>query len=103
MIASGSQFHSALICLAKELFRYLSQVRAGEELVVTDRGRPIAKIVPIRAGEVRVPAHIALLERAGGIRMGTGKLPKGFWDVPRPLDTDSSVVKALLEERRSSR
>lgn len=94
---------AAISELKTHLSEYLSKVRAGEELVVTDRGKPVAKIVPIPAGDVHVPAHLAALERAGGVRMGTGKLPKGFWDAPRPIDTDGRAVKALLEERRGSR
>lgn len=33
--------------LRNHLARYLDRVRAGEELVVTDRGTAIARIVPI--------------------------------------------------------
>lgn len=36
--------------LRDNLSRYLERVRAGEELVVTDRGRAIARVVPIDAG-----------------------------------------------------
>lgn len=94
---------AAISELKTHLSAFMAKVRAGEELVVTDRGRPVAKIVPIPAGEIRVPAHLALLERAGGIKMGTGKLPPGFWDAPRSSDADGRAVAALLEERRASR
>ncbi len=33
--------------LRDHLSRYLEQVQAGEELVVTERGRGIARLVPI--------------------------------------------------------
>ncbi|GGI09189.1 type II toxin-antitoxin system Phd/YefM family antitoxin [Egicoccus halophilus] len=33
--------------LRDHLSRYLERVRAGEELTVTDRGRPIARLVPV--------------------------------------------------------
>lgn len=89
--------------LKTHLSEYVSRVRAGKELVVTDRGKPVAKIVPIIVGDVRIPAHLALLERAGGVRLGTGRLPKGFWDASRPIDADGQAVAALLEERRATR
>lgn len=52
--------------LKNNLSRYLEQVRAGGEVVVTDRGRPVARLVPmgrstdrladlIAAGVVRAP------------------------------------------------
>lgn len=33
--------------LRDHLSRYLERVRSGEELTVTDRGRPIARLVPV--------------------------------------------------------
>jgi prevent-host-death family protein len=33
--------------LKNHLSRYLDRVRAGDELVVTDRGRAIARVVPL--------------------------------------------------------
>ncbi len=47
------------------LSKYLSNVKAGEEVVVTDRGRPIAKIVPMKRVETDMPPHLLTLERAG--------------------------------------
>lgn len=37
--------------LRDHLSRYLARVQAGEELTVTERGRPVARLVPI--GEPR--------------------------------------------------
>lgn len=39
------------------------------------------------------------LERGGQLRRGTGKLPEGFWDLPRPDDPNDSVRQALEEDR----
>lgn len=82
---------------------YLSKVKAGEEIVVTDRGKPIAKIVPLKRGEMEVPAYLLTLEKAGLVRIGTGKLPAGFWDMPRPKDKKGLALNALLREREEGR
>ena len=89
--------------LKASLSEYLAAVRAGEELIVTDRGKPVAKIVPLQRGDVDIPGHLLALERAGGVRIGSGRLPEGFLDACRPKDEQGRALKALLEEREESR
>ena len=89
--------------LKATLSEYLARVKAGEEVIVTERGKPIAKIVPFGRGEAEVPTHLLELARAGLVRLGSGKLPKGFWKMPRPADPTGAGVKALLEEREGGR
>jgi prevent-host-death family protein len=84
--------------LKARLSEYLARVKAGEEVVVTDRGRPVAKLVPAFDADERLRE----LERQGLIRIGTGKLPPGFFDMPRPT-SGKSVLEALIEERREGR
>lgn len=88
--------------LKASLSEYLSKVKAGEEVIVTDRGKPIARIVPV-ASSAAVPEHLRELERKGLIKIGTGKLPKDFWNWPRPKDPKGLVLKALFEERAEGR
>ena len=83
--------------------KYLSKVKAGEEVVVTDRGRPIAKIVPIKRTEMEIPPHLLTLERAGLARIGKSSLPTNFWSLPRPKDKKGAALKALLSEREEGR
>lgn len=85
------------------LSEYLSKVKAGEEVIITDRGRPVAKLVPLERGEEEIPAHLLSLEKAGLAKIGKGKIPKGFWDVPRPKDPKGRALKALLLEREEDR
>ena len=89
--------------LKATLSEYLARVKAGEEVIVTERGKPIAKIVPLDRDQGAIPAHLLEKARAGLIRLGSGKLPKGFWKMPRPADPTGAVLKALLEERESGR
>lgn len=89
--------------LKASLSEYLASVRAGEELIVTDRGKPVAKIVPLRREDLEIPPHLLALERAGGVKIGSGKLPEGFLDSPRPKDRQGRALNALLEEREESR
>ena len=90
-IAAVSKFRA-------HLRNYLNQVKAGTEVLITDRGKPVARLVPISrtkaAGE-----SLTWMEKQGLIKLGSGKLPKNFWAMPRPEDPEGLVLKALLEER----
>ena len=89
--------------LKASLSRYLAGVKVGEEVVVTERGKPIAKIVPISGSKDEDERRLREMEAQGLIRVGSGKLPKGFWDAPRPADPEGRVRQALIEERREGR
>jgi prevent-host-death family protein len=84
--------------LKASLSEYLRQVKTGEEVLVTERGRPVAKLVPTVRSET-LPKHLVEMEKQGLIKLGSGKLPKGFWGLPRPKDPKGLVVKAVLRER----
>ncbi len=78
--------------LKAKLSEYLARVRAGEEVVVTDRGRPIARIGPAHAVE---DEHLAELERAGLVKIGTGVTDE-FLNAPRPGDPDAGCARGPL-------
>ena len=85
------------------LSKYLSKVKAGEEVMITDRGKPIAKIVPVTRADSEIPASLLTLERAGLARIGSNVLPKGFWAMPRPKDREGRALQNLLQEREEGR
>ena len=89
----------AVAKLKASLSKYLARVKGGEEILITERGKPVARIVPLRRDACAFPEHLLEMERAGLIRLGTGKLPEGFWKLPRPKDPKGLALKALLEER----
>ena len=84
-----------------KLSALLDRVKAGETVTITDRGVPVAQIVPLNgASEVDWDARLEKLERQGVIRRPKQKLPPG-WLSSRPLPKfEGSVLEALLEERR---
>lgn len=86
--------------LRNNLSRYLAHVREGGTVVVLDRDRPIARVVPLARGRGKVnDERLAELERQGVIRRGTGRLPAWFGR-GRPRGGTSGVLATLLEERR---
>jgi len=89
--------------LKASLSRYLAGVKAGEEVLVTERGKPIAKLAPIRKPEDQEEQRLREMERQGLLRIGSRRLPKGFWAKPRPNDPKGKALEALLEERREGR
>ena len=88
--------------LKASLSHYLRRVKAGEEVLVSERGRPIAKLVPVTGGDA-LPEHLAEMARQGLARVGSRRLSRAFWDLPRPKDPKGSVLRALLEEREQVR
>lgn len=89
--------------LKASLSKYLARVKAGEEVVVTERGRPVAKLVPLPPGPDVEVERMRRLERQGLVRIGTGRLRAEFWEMPMPDDPEGRVLNALLEERESGR
>jgi prevent-host-death family protein len=90
---------AAIAVLKARLSRYLDRVKAGEEVVVTERGRPIARIVPIRPAGDEEEAQLADLERKGLLRRGNGSIPESFWTRPVPDDPGGLTLKGLLDDR----
>jgi prevent-host-death family protein len=88
--------------LKAHLSRYLERVKGGEEVIVTERGVPVAKLVPLRAAERR-DSRRERLARAGLLRLGAGKIRASFLRVPKGPPVGASVVQALLNERRQGR
>jgi prevent-host-death family protein len=83
--------------LRNRLTQYLQEVRAGEEIVVRDRQRPIAKIVPFSVDDD--DADDAALVASGLMRKGSGTLPASFWQARRPRVPLSTAVAALGADR----
>lgn len=86
--------------LKARLSAFLEIVRRGEEVLVTDRGRPIARLAPV-SGPHSTGARQDELLRTGRMRAPRAKLPKDFWDRKRPADPKGQGLASLLAERES--
>jgi prevent-host-death family protein len=59
--------------LKASLSEYLRQVKAGEEVLVTERGKPVAKLTPTDSSEV-LPEYLREIEKHGFVKRGIGNL-----------------------------
>jgi prevent-host-death family protein len=89
--------------LQATLHACIAWVKAGEEVVVTERGTPIAKIVPLGVPSASLPTSLVALEQAGLVRQGSGQVPEEVWTLPRPRDAEGLGRYALGEERETGR
>lgn len=88
--------------LKAQLSHYLSITKSGEEVLITDRGQPVAKLTPLTRQEEDLSPHLLAMERLGEAKIGTGKLPDGVRERPR-LKEGYSAVQVLIDERREAR
>ena len=72
-------------------------MKAGEEVLATERGLPLAKLASA-LGPGPLPDYFIEMEKQGLIKRGARKLSKEFWDLPRSLDLADAVRKTLLQE-----
>ncbi len=82
------------------LSEQIRRVSRGEEIVILDRGRPVARLVPCEPANQ--DDELQSLERAGLVRLGTTRLPDEFWDLPRPSDPTGRARAAAQAEREDS-
>jgi prevent-host-death family protein len=81
------------------LSSYIDKVKAGDSILVTDRGIPVAVLEPVTT-QVSVDERLARLERAGLVRRGTGRIPPEILATRGPK-VDVDLVASVIEERRS--
>ena len=85
------------------LSRYLDQVREGSEILVLDRDRPVARIVPA-GGPSPAPGgdgeRLLDLERRGLLRRGKGRYP-AVLKRGQPVKVRGSVLADLRSEREA--
>lgn len=86
-----------------KLSALLDIVKAGESVMIVDRGIPVARLEPAAAAD-DTDGRLARLQRAGIVRVGSGRFPTWLLEESPPKARGgASIVEALLEERRSGR
>ena len=88
--------------LKARLSAFIDIVRDGDEVLVTDRGRLIARLVPIRQAEQEEGRREMLL-RSGRLRGPPATLADDFCRRARPADANGDSLAALLDERADGR
>ncbi len=89
--------------LKARLASYLKIVKSGSEIVITDRGVPIARLVPIDAARKRDTRRLRLAA-AGLLKLGSGAVPKELLEPPQgDPRVGANVLAALLSEREEGR
>ncbi|MGH7336615.1 MAG: type II toxin-antitoxin system Phd/YefM family antitoxin [Myxococcota bacterium] len=83
----------------------LERVKAGETIVIEERGVPIATLEPLAASRERASlGRLERLEQQGIVRRGRSGLPAGFldWQLPKAKG-GVAASQLLIEDRRSGR
>lgn len=88
--------------LKNRLSKYLTFVKAGEEIVIRDRNLPVAKLVPFSADEAS--QEELLLVAAGKMRLPKSSLKiNDLLKIPTGRVTGRAGIQAVLDEREETR
>ncbi|MDH7576863.1 MAG: type II toxin-antitoxin system prevent-host-death family antitoxin [Bacillota bacterium] len=80
------------------LSKLLKEVQKGAEVIITDRNKPVGRIVPVSTEEnLPLAERIASLEREGLIQPAKKKKARSL---PPPLPLPGELARKMLEEDR---
>lgn len=101
--SGGKEVKTAAISeLKAKLSEHIARVKRGEEVLVTERGKPVARIVPVSPGTGE-DDRIRDLVRRGVIRAGKGRLRRALSKLPVCSVPEGVVLKVVDEERQDRR
>ena len=81
------------------LSKLLKRVKQGQEVVITDRGKPVGKIVPVPHDHLSLAERIKKMEEQGLL----GSAPKGKEiRLPPPLPAREGVAQDFLQKDRDA-
>jgi prevent-host-death family protein len=79
------------------LSQLMKKVQRGMEIVITDRGRPVGKIIPLRESRASLADRIGELEIRGVIEERKSKSKT----LPPPIPVEGSPAQKFLQESRN--
>jgi len=85
--------------LKARLSEFVRRAADGETIVVTERGRPVAELVPHRSTEL--PGRLAELVRRGEVTLATK--PVNIPRIRARMRPGASLSDVVVEERRNER
>lgn len=88
--------------LKAKLSAFLDIVRHGEDVLVTDRGRPIARLTSV-AHEDQEQSRRQELLGSGRLRGPLHPVSPDFFERRRPSDVDGASLRVLRDERATGR
>lgn len=90
--------------LKNQLSGFLKKVRKGQDILVMDRDKPVAKISAILNPYAHLQGNALLdeLEKRGILTRAKKKLPKDWFEKNPPVKASGSAVDALLAEREEA-
>ena len=84
--------------LKARLSHYVGTVRAGGEVLVTERGKVVARIIPALVDTPQEVAALYDMARRGLVRLPQGRSSR---DLPRPVAVRGApLADTVLEDRR---
>ena len=87
-----------------KLSELLAAVKRGESVLILERDRPIAQIVPLAGSDIGADPRLAELERRGVLRRAKRRPGPNFLKTLPPAPRiEADVVGALLAEREQGR
>ena len=88
--------------LKARLSEYLRRVAGGREVVVTDRGRPVARLLGL-GDQLDLEGRNLELVESGKAQRPRQSLDLDLLQRLRPSDPDGRSLEAVLEERAEAR
>jgi len=93
---------AAIAKLKATLSEYIDYVKSGEEILVTDRGKPVAKITPVDSG-LAGDARRTQLTRRGIIRPGKGHISGKLLENLPVVHISREEIERIIGQEREDR
>lgn len=110
MSQASDQSYSSFVKIAtiteakNRLSALIDWIRAGETVMIVDRGIPVARLEPAAGVREDAEGRLARLQRLGVVRCATGQTPvELIRRTPPSPQKGASALTALLEEREEGR
>ncbi|MBW1956628.1 MAG: type II toxin-antitoxin system prevent-host-death family antitoxin [Deltaproteobacteria bacterium] len=81
-----------------QLSKLMKWVKNGQEIILTDRGRPVGKIVPMDKEALPLADRIRHLEEQGVLVPIEGKSKRSL---PVPIPLSNELAQKILQEDRN--
>lgn len=88
--------------LKAQLSAYLRMVKGGQEVLISERGRVVARIVPVDASTLQESRYEEMVAQ-GLVRPPVDPIDASTLPWPTTKDAEGRLLKAVLDERGDRR